>query len=74
MDSGHLTAPIAIVEVAGPCDRESHERVLVILLLPIDLDQLGAKGCRLVDRPRVVPTVEVDEAVPVGVCRLVMAM
>ena len=66
MDSGHLTAPIAIVEVAGPCDRESHERVPV-LLLPIDIDQLGATGGRLVNALRVVPRVEVGEAWSCGV-------
>ena len=74
MDPRYLTAPLAIVAVAAPRDREPHQWVSVTLLLPVHLDQLGAKGCRLVDRPRVVPTVEVDEAVPVGVCRLVMAM
>ena len=74
MDPRYVTAPLAIAAVAAPRDREPHQWVSVFLLLPIDLDQLGSTGCRLVDSLRVVPTVEVDEAVPVGVCRLVMAM
>ena len=67
MDSRQLTAPLAIVAVAAPRDREPHQWVSVILLLPVHLDQLGSIGCRLVDSLRGEPTVEVDEAVPVGV-------
>ena len=72
MDPRYLAAPLAIAAVAAPRDREPHQWVSVFP--PVHLEQLGSTGCRLVDSLRVEPTVVVDEAVPVGVCRLVIAM